>query len=37
MSGEFEVGAELTHILVVGDLRTAVDFYRDVLGAEIDR
>ena len=28
---------ELTHILVVGDLRRARDFYRDVLGAHLDR
>lgn len=38
MSGnEFQVGAELTHILVVSDLAVSVDFYRDILGAEIDR
>lgn len=38
MSGnEFPVGAELTHILVADDLARAVDFYRDVVGAEVDR
>lgn len=34
---EFQTGAVLTHILVVADLAVAVDFYRDVLGADIDR
>jgi catechol 2,3-dioxygenase-like lactoylglutathione lyase family enzyme len=28
---------ELTHILVVGDMRASMAFYRDVLGAEIYR
>ncbi len=30
-------GLELTHILVVGDLGAARDFYRDVLGATVYR
>jgi catechol 2,3-dioxygenase-like lactoylglutathione lyase family enzyme len=30
-------GVELTHILVVGDLDKARDFYRDVLGATVYR
>ena len=30
-------GVELTHILVVGDLERARDFYRDVLGATVYR
>ena len=30
-------GMELTHILVVGDIERAKDFYRDVLGATIHR
>ena len=30
-------GVELTHILVVGDLDRARDFYRDVLGATVYR
>lgn len=34
---EFQAGVELTHILVVGDLATAVRFYRDVVGADVER
>ena len=30
-------GMELTHILVVSDLRASVSFYRDVLGADLQR
>ncbi len=30
-------GVELTHLMVVGDIARARDFYRDVLGAEIYR
>lgn len=30
-------GMALTHILVVGDMESARDFYRDVLGAEVFR
>ncbi len=30
-------GMELTHILVVGDIERAKDFYRDVLSATIYR
>jgi uncharacterized glyoxalase superfamily protein PhnB len=30
-------GSELTHILVVRDIATAVAFYRDVLGATVLR
>ena len=38
MDRDFPTGSmELTHILVVRDLSTAVAFYRDVLGAELVR
>ncbi len=38
MDRDFPTGSmELTHILVVRDLPTAVAFYRDVLGAELVR
>ena len=30
-------GMELTHLLVVSDLRRSVDFYRDVVGATVVR
>ena len=30
-------GMELTHILVVSDLEASVSFYRDVLGADLQR
>ena len=29
--------APLTHLLVVSDISRAIEFYRDVLGAELDR
>ena len=35
--GEFQAGAQLTHILVVADLPRSVSFYRDVVGASIQR
>lgn len=37
MSGFPDPSAELTTILVVGDVDRARDFYRDVLGAEVHR
>ena len=38
MDADFPTGSmELTHILVISDLATAVAFYRDVLGAELVR
>ena len=38
LSGTFPSdGMELTHILVVGDMRVSRDFYRDVLGATVHR
>ncbi len=30
-------GSELTHLLVVSDLDRATAFYRDVLGANVER
>ncbi|UCD23461.1 MAG: VOC family protein [Gemmatimonadota bacterium] len=38
MPGEFPVdGVEVTQLLVVSDISRAVDFYRDVLGAQLYR
>jgi catechol 2,3-dioxygenase-like lactoylglutathione lyase family enzyme len=38
MSTDFPTeGMALTHLLVVGDLERSRAFYRDVLGAEVDR
>ncbi|MFE3492581.1 VOC family protein [Streptomyces sp. NPDC059175] len=37
MTTAFPEGAELTHLLVVGDVDRSRDFYRDVVGAELVR
>ena len=38
MSNEFPTkGMELTHILVVSDINRSKDFYKNVLGAEVQR
>jgi catechol 2,3-dioxygenase-like lactoylglutathione lyase family enzyme len=35
--GGFQAGAQLTHMLVVADLARSVGFYRDVVGASVQR
>lgn len=37
MSGFPDAGMELTHLLVVSDLESSVAWYRDVLGARLQR